>query len=91
MIRWVFVVTVVVMALSLSSNTTIPCDIKATVTSTDISDGLNQNQLDLDDVPLTLGEKNSVALNQFHSPQTSQPLVFSPIAIQPIRAPPVNC
>ena len=91
MLRLLFVVTVVFMALGLSPATVIASDVQASVINSDISEDLNQNQLDLDDVALELNSSNNLIANYFQPAQKVSSVVFSPSAVKPIRAPPLNC
>ncbi|TMO82768.1 hypothetical protein [Pseudoalteromonas spongiae] len=91
MLRWLFVVTVVVLALSLSTTTAIASDSQATVISFDNSEDLNPNQLDFDDVVLDVSTKNAIALSFYQPNQLLQPAIQSRIAIKLIRAPPTTC
>lgn len=91
MLRLLFVVTVVFMALGLSPATVIASDVQASVINSDISEDLNQNQLDLDDVALELNSSNNLIANYFQPTQKVSSVVFSPSAVKPIRAPPLHC
>lgn len=91
MLRLLFVVTVVFMALGLSPATVIASDVQASVINSDISEDLNQNQLDLDDVALEFNSSNNLIPNYFQPTQKVSSVVFSPSAVKPIRAPPLHC
>ena len=91
MLRLLFVVTVVFMALGLSPATVIANDVQASIISSDISEDLNQNQLDLDDIALVFDSSYSLVFNYSQPSQKVSSVFFSPSAVKPIRAPPLHC
>lgn len=91
MLRLLFVVTVVFMALGLSPATVIANDVQASIISSDISEDLNQNQLDLDDIALVFDSSYSLVFNYYQPSQKVSSVFFSPSAVKPIRAPPLHC
>jgi hypothetical protein len=91
MLRLLFVVTVVFMALGLSPTTVIASDIQASVINSDISEDLSQNQLDFDDVALATDSNSSFVLNYSQPNQNVSSVLLAPSALKPIRAPPHHC
>lgn len=88
MLRWLFVVTVVFMALNVSSATACASDTQASVTTHDTAEFTYHDQNDFDEFP-PQASPNSQANNHYkHYQKVAYLLNLTPVSIQPIRAPP---
>lgn len=91
MLRWLFLVTVVFMALNVSSATAIASDIQASIVPYDHCEVIKLDNADLDDVALSASANHKFNFDFQQNENLVYLIQLSPNSSQPIRAPPTAC